>query len=79
MQLHAIEEVEGAKGKLTGGLVKVDYATGEVWCAASTGRAHDPVSFRVVRPQVFGRRQFLSHPFLFLSCLLEHDISRPSG
>lgn len=30
MQLHAIEEVEGAKGKLTGGIVKVDYATGEV-------------------------------------------------
>lgn len=29
-QLHAIEEVEGAKGKLTGGIVKVDYATGEV-------------------------------------------------
>lgn len=39
MQLHAIEEVEGAKGKLTGGLVKVDYATGEVRVRlmASTG------------------------------------------
>lgn len=34
VQLHTIEEVEGAKGKLTGGEVKVDYATGEVKTAA---------------------------------------------
>ncbi|CAM9597030.1 unnamed protein product, partial [Pylaiella littoralis] len=30
VQLHAIEEVEGAKDKLTGGQVKVDYATGRI-------------------------------------------------
>lgn len=30
VQLHAIEEVEGAKDKLTDGKVKVDYATGKV-------------------------------------------------
>ncbi|CAN0305955.1 unnamed protein product, partial [Ectocarpus sp. 8 AP-2014] len=30
VQLHAIEEVEGAKDKLTDGKVKVDYATGKI-------------------------------------------------
>lgn len=30
VQLHEIEEVEGAKDKLTVGKVKVDYATGKV-------------------------------------------------
>ena len=35
VELHAIEEVEGAKGKLTGGLVKVDYATGKVGAVLS--------------------------------------------
>ena len=30
VQLHEIEEVEGAKDKLTDGKVKVDYATGKV-------------------------------------------------
>lgn len=43
VQLHAIEEVEGAKGKLTGGLVKVDYATGKV-CMPPPDKRSDGIS-----------------------------------
>lgn len=39
-QLHAIEEVEGAKDKLTDGKVKVDYATGKVCVLSYFGIVH---------------------------------------